>query len=297
MRFTVVGPGAVGSLIAARLTRSGGHVCLLDYRPERAEELEHTGITVEGDGPVWSAYPAVSCDPTVAATGADCIIICVKAFHTTTVCRRLAPYLSERTVLLSLQNGLGNIEQLMALGAGNILAGVTGMGVRLMAPGQVLCTGSGITWIAAARGENAAAPVVVAMQRAGFDARLHPDLRSMLWTKLIINAAINPLTARYRLANGELLSHPEAAPQARAIVTEAVTVARAAGIPISEAEMLMTLEEVCRRTALNRSSMLCDVEQGRPLELQSITGAIIRQADALGIAVPVNRRIMEEGIS
>ena len=289
---TVAGPGALGLLVAARLARAGCKVRLLDHRPERAALLARSGITVEESNSIWTAHPAITADP--AAARADVIIVCVKAFSTGDLCRQIAPHVTPSTIILSLQNGLGNVESLLRLPAGDVLAGVTGTGALLLAPGRVRSTGDGITWIATARGGiTSVDTVAAALRNAGFDTRYHPDLRVMLWTKLILNAAINPLTARYRLLNGELLGHPLAGPLARQVVAECVTVANATGIPVRESEMITALEELCRNTARNRSSMLRDVEQGRPTERNAITGAIVAQAEALGIRVPVNRGILE----
>ena len=289
---TVAGPGALGLLVAARLARAGSRVRLLDHRPARAILLEHSGITVEEGNSIWTAHPAVTADP--AAARADVIIVCVKAYSTGDLCGQIAPHVTPSTIILSLQNGLGNVETLLRLPAGDVLAGVTGTGALLLAPGRVRSTGDGITWIAAARGgTNSVDTVAATLRNAGFDTRRHPDLRVMLWTKLILNAAVNPLTACYRLLNGELLGHPLAGPLARQIVAESVTVANAAGIPVRESEMITALEELCRLTAQNRSSMLRDIEQGRATERHAITGAIVAQAETLGIRVPVNRGILD----
>lgn len=291
-RVTVAGPGAVGSLVAARLALAGVRVLLLDHLPARAATLSRSGITVEDGDHVRTAHPAVTADPAVAAR-ADWILVCVKAYSTESLCSQLEPYVTTSSAILSLQNGLGNVEMLMRLKARVVLAGVTGMGALLSAAGRVRCTGDGITWIAAARGADAEAdPVIAAFRAAGFETRLHPDLRVMLWTKLILNAAINPLTALFRLCNGDLPAHPQAGPLARRIITEAAAVALAAGIPVNEQAMLNAFHCLCRRTAANRSSMLRDTEQGRPTELDAITGAIVEQAAAHGIPVPVNRWIL-----
>jgi len=294
---TVAGPGAIGSLVAARLALAGVRVLLLDHLPARASTLSRSGITVEDGELVRTAHPAVTADPAAAAR-ADCIIVCVKAYSTEALCRQLAPHVQASSTILSLQNGLGNVELLMRLKSRVVLAGVTGLGALLSAAGRVRCAGDGVTWIAAARGADADAdPVTAVLRTAGFDVRRHLDLRAMLWTKLILNAAVNPLTARYRLCNGDLPSHPQAGPLARQIIAEAVAVAIAAGIPINEREMLDTFQDLCRRTAENHSSMLRDTEQGRPTEMSAITGAIVGQADGLGIPVPVNRWILAHPVN
>ncbi len=288
-RVWVAGPGAIGSLVAAKLKRAGVDIHLLDHRADRAEQIARDGITIEEHGARWSVHPAVSANP-AAVAGAGLLIVCVKAYSTTTLYRQLAPYLEPHTVVLSLQNGLGNIETLMLTPATTVLAGITGIGAMRTAAGHVQCTGSGRTGVAAARGPEAAADRAVDLLRqATMDAYRHPDWRTLLWTKLILNAAVNPLTARYRICNGALPAHPQAGPLSRRILGEGVAVAIATGIPLDMRQMLADLDDLCSRTAGNRSSMLRDADAGKPTELQAITGAVVAQADTLGIPVPVNR--------
>ncbi len=292
--MVIVGPGAIGSLVAAMLAKAGRAVCLLDHRAERAAQMAASGITVEEpDGTAWTAYPDVCTTPAVC-TGAAYAVICVKAYDTADVCAGLQPHLTRGTCLVSLQNGLGNIERLETIQPQGVLAGTIGTGVLQTAPGRVRRTGAGTLWIAApaSHGTPAAETLVRHLIAAGADARIHPDLHAMLWSKLVINAAINPLTALFRIPNGLLPGHPEAAPLARQAVIEAVQVANATGIPLAETAMLTAFEAVCRLTAGNRSSMLRDVEKGRRTEIDAITGAIVRHADTCGISVPVNKKLL-----
>jgi len=289
--MAVIGPGAVGSLVAARLCRAGVGVCLLDHRRDRAEHLAKTGITVDEGGSCWTAMPLVTCDPSLAARAAV-IVVCVKAFDTGNVCHALMSHGSSSSIVLTLQNGLGNIEQLQPLKAKALVAGVTDMGSRMDTVGHVRCSGAGRCKLALASGDpQAVAQITRIFAKAGMACQEEADLQAMLWKKLIVNAAINPLTALFRITNGELLTHPEAAPLTRQIVSEAVTVANAIGIGFSDATLQQVVDSVCAGTALNRSSMLRDIECGRRTEIASITGAIIDAAEHAGIETPVNRQM------
>jgi 2-dehydropantoate 2-reductase len=294
-RVVVVGPGAMGLLLAARLCRAGAHVTVLDYRPERAARLRASGITVDDETGSWTVRPEVTVDPAAVANAAT-VIVCVKAYQTDAVAVALRPHVGPTVCMLSLQNGLGNVEALATLPSGSLLAGTTGMGAIPQAPDRVGTRGAGVTSLALVRGLAETADAVAAVLRsAGFEVDVQADWRAMLWRKLVLNAAINPLTALYRISNGELLGHPEAGPLAWTLLREAVAVAIAGGIGLSIQAMERSLEDVCRRTAGNRSSMLRDIEQGRPTELRAITGVIVAHADALGVFVPLHRQILYGG--
>ena len=126
---------------------------------------------------------------------------------------------------------------------------------------------------------------------AGCERRVELDAVSMLWSKLIINAAINPVTALYGITNSELLANGEAREQAFAAAREAKTVADACGITLPYDDVIAAVIDVCQRTAANRSSMLRDIECGRPTEIDAITGAIINKAQTHDIPTPVNREL------
>jgi len=290
--IVVIGPGAVGSLVAARLCKAGVAVCLLDHRRDRAETLAQTGITVTEGAATWTARPLVASDPSEVA-GASVIVVCVKAYDTVAVCQDLMPHISPSNIVLTLQNGLGHIEHLQALRAKALVAGVTDMGSRMETPGHVRCSGAGHCRMALASGDpQALAQITGIFTKAGMVCQTETDLSAMLWQKLVVNAAINPLTALFRIPNGELPTHPEAGPLARQIVSEAVAVAKANGIALCDGVLQQRVASVCAATAGNRSSMLRDVECGRRTEIEAITGAIIHAARHVGIETPVNRQVL-----
>ncbi|MDP3695874.1 MAG: 2-dehydropantoate 2-reductase, partial [Desulfocapsaceae bacterium] len=129
------------------------------------------------------------------------------------------------------------------------------------------------------------------LQDAGLDVTLSRDIRSQLWAKLFINAAINPLTALYNRTNGQLLTSCAARSRLKNIVYEAETVARACGIAISVDPLKATLA-VCKSTARNISSMLQDRRHQRPTEIDAINGAVIREGKRLGIPTPFNEEVV-----
>jgi len=287
----VIGPGAVGCLVAARMARAGLDVRLLDYREDRAARLRQIRLTEEGQA---SDVPVrVSADPGIAA---DCgaIIVCVKAFQTAEVASRIAPYVRPESRVLSLQNGLGNLEALQGIHCRDLRPGVMNAGARLVAEGHAHATGGNAIAIAGTPDAPDAQAWQQMFTQAGFSIQLEPDAQRLLWTKLVLNAAINPVTALYRIPNGELPYHPEAAALARDLLLESARIARGTGISLDDDDLLQQrLLAICATTRQNRSSMLCDVEAGRPTEIDAINGAILRHARAHGLPAPVNKKLLE----
>jgi len=113
----------------------------------------------------------------------------------------------------------------------------------------------------------------------------------LLWSKLVINAAINPLTALLRVPNGELLARPSAQSLMDAAAREAAAVARALGRRLTFSDPVAAAQAVAQRTAVNHSSMFQDVQRGAPTEIDAICGAIVAAGEGCGVATPVNRTL------
>ncbi len=129
--------------------------------------------------------------------------------------------------------------------------------------------------------------MVAAFNRAGLECRERDDIEAVLWEKLLVNVGINPLTALLRVPNGALPELPEAWDLAVAAASEALAVARAAGINLT-VDPEARLRQVCVATAANRSSMLQDVLAGRPTEIEALNGQVSARGQALGVPTPVN---------
>ena len=219
-------------------------------------------------------------------------LVLVKAYQTEAAAAALARWLAPAGLAVTLQNGLGNVEVLAGrLGAERVALGVTTAGATLLAPGIVREGGVGPTSIA--RHARAAA-LISLLRSAGLPADLADDALSLAWGKLAISAAVNPITALLRIPNGGLLepSARGALEAAGMAMMEAAATAQAAGLRLPYADPPAELAAVLRRTAGNRSSMLQDVEAGRPTEVEAINGAVVREAEERGVPVPVNRLLL-----
>ncbi len=281
----IVGTGALACLFAARLADAGLRVTLLGTWTRGLEALGAHGVRVVGG----QAYPVrVTSDPAECA-GARLALVLVKSWQTERAAGQLAGCLAPDGLALTLQNGLGNREKLaQALGPARVALGVTTTGATLVGPGQVRPGGEGRVSLGA---HPRLEPLADRLRQAGFDVEVVLQADDLLWSKLVVNAAINPLTALLRVPNGELLARPAARSLMAQAAREAVAVATALGRRLTYPDPVAAVEEVARRTASNRSSMLQDVERGAPTEIDAICGAIVTAGETCGVPTPVNRTL------
>ncbi|NOH00892.1 MAG: 2-dehydropantoate 2-reductase [Chloroflexi bacterium] len=163
---------------------------------------------------------------------------------------------------------------------------MTTTGATLVGPGLVKIGGEGILSL---EQNQALDPIEAALRSSNFNLQIVQDTRSLMWGKLVINAAINPLTALLRVPNGELLSHPWTRKIMSALAREAAEVAQAERVHLPFSNPIEAVEEVARKTAKNLSSMFQDVRRGAPTEIDAISGAVTRRGEKHGIPTPYNR--------
>ncbi len=285
----IVGTGALACLFSARLAETGVGVTLLGTWPEGLDALRSQGVRLVDPDGSEHVYPVqVTADP--AGCGAPRLaLVLVKSWQTERAARQLAACLSPEGVALTLQNGLGNCERLVEfLGAPRVALGVTTYGATLVEPGRVRPGGTGTISLGA---HPRLAPMAKLLEGAGFAVELVPDVDRLLWSKLVINAAINPLTALLRVPNGDLLVRPAARTLLASVAGEAAAVAAACGQQLSYPDPVAAAEAVASQTARNTSSMLQDVLRGAPTEIDAICGAIVAAGESCGFSVPVNRAL------
>ena len=288
MNFLIVGPGAMGCLFAGHLKKAGHQVVILDYKKERVNHINGNGISLEGVGGNFNVQvTAVTGKP---SRKFDVVLICVKAYQTDEVARTISSWLDPNVMVLTLQNGLGNLEILKkALGNERVLGGVTAEGATLLGPGHVRHAGRGPTVIGPAGSDDGpAANIVSAFADAGFDVRAVDEVEDLIWGKLIVNVGINALAAITKLKNGRLPDIDGTRQVMKEAVLEAVRIADVKGIKLPYPDPIERVLEVCRGTADNIASMLQDVLAQRATEIRFINGAIVSEGRRLGIPTPVN---------
>lgn len=283
----VIGTGALSTLFAARLSEAGHHVSMLGTWKDGIQALNQNGARVsELDGKERAFQVRATDDPGDVHDVRHAIVL-VKSWQTKRVAEKLKGILAPDGMVLTLQNGLGNRETLARdLGAGRVALGVTTTGATLLGPGLVKVGGEGIISL---EQNQALGPLEAALRSSNFNLQIVRDAKSLVWGKLIINAAINPLTALLQVPNGELLSHPLARKAMSALAREAAEVAKAEKVNLPFSNPIEAVEEVARKTAKNLSSMFQDVQRGAPTEIDAICGAVTRRGEAHGIETPYNR--------
>ena len=295
MKIAVVGPGAMGCLFAGLLVESGQKdVWLFDKYKDRAAEIAETGLKIEGIGGTRSITEIKATSDPQEIDFSDLLLIFVKSYDTEQACYNISPAVRSDTTVLTLQNGLTNIELIsQILGESKVVAGTTSHGATMLGNGHIRHAGVGETVIGELSGGKSHRTNCIAniFGAAGFQTTISCNIYSFIWAKLIINAAINPVTAITRLKNGELLEHDEIGKLLSMTGEEAAHVAVARQISLPFDDVTSSIEAVCKATSFNISSMLQDVSRRKHTEIDAINGAIVNEASKMGIEAPINRTL------
>lgn len=298
MRYLIMGAGALGSVFGGLLAHSGRSVAFVG-RGAHLAHLKSHGLTIDG---LWGEFhlgpvPTPEAEPDVLY---DIILLCVKSFDTQEACRQVRPYLAPEGLVVSVQNGLGNLEIIAReFGAARTIGARVIFGARIKRPGAVTVTVyadkvllgavSGLT--PRSRLEAVAAD----LNAAGIPTQVVDDILTHLWGKVLYNCALNPLGAILGVPYGALGDNPETRQLMRLIIDEIYQVAAAKSVPLShataEAYFQHFLENLVPPTAAHWPSMWQDLEAGRRTEIEALNGAICRYGRETGVATPYNDTI------
>jgi len=283
LRVLIFGAGAVGGALAALLSPANE----VDVAVRgRAGAIAKDGITVTG-AVERTVRPRTRPDGIY-----DVIFVTTKAYDTATAAEAVAHHVGEGTAVVSLQNGMGNLELLEARYGDRAMAGLTTMGVTRTGDTTVRLVAKGRTVIGSRAGRTGAAQAVAALLRsAGLDAAASEDIVAEVWMKAVVNAAINPLAALAGGPNSRLLEHPPLLRLSERACIEAARAAEAAGVTLPAPDPFARMKEVLWDTRNNRCSMLQDLEAGRRTEIDEITGALVRRGEEMGVTMAVNRSL------
>ncbi len=283
----ILGTGALATLFAARLSAAGILVTMLGSWREGLAALNRNGAGLDGFG----SFRVRATSDTATCRGARIALVLVKTWQTESAADRLKDCLEEDGIVLTLQNGLGSdVTLARRLGEPRVGRGVTTLGASLVSPGLVRLAGDG--------------PVILEMNprldplrdmlaAAGFELEASDDVPSLVWSKLVVSSAINPLSALLQVRNGVLLEIPSSRNLMAALAVETAAVAKAQGVELGFQDPDQAVEEVAERTGDNLSSMLQDIRRGAPTEIEAINGEVVRLAHECGIPVPVNEVILQ----
>jgi 2-dehydropantoate 2-reductase len=296
----VAGAGAVGSVFGALLQRAGCAVTLLG-RPAHLAAIERRGLQVEGlfGSSVTSGFRLAETPAGLEGPYAA-VLLTVKAYDTAHVARTIAPYLDRDGVVISLQNGLGNVEEAaQAVGPHRVVGGRVIFGAMLTDPGRVRVTVYAEPVMVGSpdpgrypRLDARARRWAGVFAEAGIPSEYTDDIVAYLWSKVLYNAPLNPLGAVLGLTYGELAEDPELRAVMDGIIDEAYAVARARAVRLHTASAQSFRREFYGRlvpaTADHRSSMLQDIERGRPTEIDAINGRVGEYGREVQVPTPLN---------
>jgi 2-dehydropantoate 2-reductase len=279
----ILGTGAMATCFAARCSAAGVQVTMLGTWPEALAALNRDGAHIEGVG----HFPVRATDDPQTCQGARLALVLVKSWQTGRAAQQLERCLDPAGMAFTLQNGLGNAEILAgALGGPRLTRGITTLGVSLLRPGTVSLQGEGEVCLEQGRSSELLGNM---LSSAGFRVVLRQNADSLVWGKLIVSSAINPITALLRIRNGGLIQDADLLSLAGAVAGETASVAASLGIPLSDEAPQEAVARVAGQTAGNTSSMLADVLRGARTEVDAINGAITKQGERLGLETPLNR--------
>jgi 2-dehydropantoate 2-reductase len=288
MKIFVMGAGAIGSLFGAYLSKTNNVVLL--GRSAHARAVEQQGLRVNGKTTMHCRLHAVDAIEKLSDSP-DMILLTVQSYDTETAMKQVRHLIHPDAIVISLQNGLGNIETMECMiPKQQIIAGVTTQGVIFSHPGEVIHTGQGRTLLGEIMGRQTTRiqTIVDLFNEAGIETQASNEIMKELWVKAIINSSINPITAFFQCKNGYLLQNAILERMVEQVCRESTLIAAKEGIGVEDEDMIQRTKQVIRETAENYSSMAQSIQQGKKTEIDSINGYFIRMGQHHGVPTPLN---------
>ncbi|MEO8132599.1 MAG: ketopantoate reductase family protein [Betaproteobacteria bacterium] len=293
MRIYMIGAGAMGGVYGGLLARAGYDVTLIDPREDHIGKIRSEGITIEGvRGTHVIRLPAQS--GVAGLPPGDLGIIFTDSNSTPEAASAASRLLKADGFALTLQNGIGNVEALVAeLGQARVIAGVSMNSAANPAAGRSAYTNVGMTSIGELDGRDTPRVRQVAqmLNRAEIPTEIIADPMNWIWGKFVLNCGINALTAITGLRSGEMYRTPEVSALQDRVIDEIMAVVERKKLALPEADPRKKIKDHCRMR-YNKPSMMQHIEQGRRTEIDALNGALVREAKALGIATPYNEAVV-----
>lgn len=292
MKICVIGAGSMGGMYGGRLALAGEEVLLVDLWQEHVDAINANGLRLDGVG----GDQRIKLPAATSATGRgpfDVVIVFVDTNATEAVSKTIAPLLAPDGFAISLQNGIGNVEHLVAaLGRERVVGGLSYHSAQLKGPGHVTHTHKGMTWLGELDGTRSerVARLEAAMRKADLAPEVVDNIEAVIWTKFLLNCAINAICAVTGLRQGEIGHTPELDEFQSHIIDEALAVVAAKGLTLADPDIRGTIRKQCY-LKFNKPSMLQHIEAGKRTEIDAINGALVREAKALGVPVPFNEAL------
>lgn len=295
--MAVVGAGAVGSYFGGLLARAGAPVTLI-ARPAHADAINRNGLrldTLKGD---FRVDVAATSD-FAAVSSAQIVLVAVKTPDTERTAAALAPLLRKDAIVLSMQNGVDNVERMHRAAGISAFGAAVYVAVQVTAPGVVKHTGRGDLVIGDPLAEAGAFPARPAglatlekcFSAASIPCRVAENIRADLWTKLAMNCAYNAVSALTAERYGTVMRDPAVHEVMKGVLDETIAVAAKTGVTLSREVLLETARRLGEAMIDALSSTAQDLLQGKPTEIDSLNGLVADLGKQHGVDTPVNRTL------
>jgi len=292
MNIVVIGAGAIGSLFGGLLSKRNN--IILIGRATHVRRIKKNGLKITGK---TKSNVKLSAEDSIKKIKffPELLILTVKSFDTEAAVREAKPLIGKDTVVLSLQNGLDNIDKIKKyVDHKKIIAGVTTHGALFSKPGIIKHTGKGLTILGELDGNKTSRikKIVKLFNQAGIETAASKNIAQEIWVKAIINSSINPSSAIFHCKNGYLLENPILEKFVERICEESTNIANANGIRFSHEDMIEKTKEVIRKTSDNYSSMFQSIEKERETEIDSINGMLVDIGKKYNVGVSLNEALI-----
>jgi 2-dehydropantoate 2-reductase len=292
-RVAVVGAGAVGSYFGGMLAREGAAVTLIG-RPAHVEAVRRDGLFLDCVS-FRERVPVGASTEISAARDAAFVLFCVKTLDTEEAARSLKPTLAPGAIVVSLQNGVDNVERIRAASGIDALPSVVYVAAALPEPGHVKHSGRGDLVIGEfpnhvpVATEPARSDLVAELfVSGGVPCRISENIEVDLWTKLVMNCAGNAVSALARTNYGRAARDADTRELMSKVIAEAMAVARGVGVKLPDVDLVAAGLKLAEALGEATSSTAQDIVRGKPTEIGSLNGYVVKRGEELGIATPVN---------
>ena len=290
----ILGAGSVGCVIGGYLAKQGARILLVNRRSDTMQAVAAHGLRLETETGLIHSTPDGCLAPD--AGSASFIMCFTKTPDTQQAVTSVLPVISKDTIMVSMQNGLGNGQQLAELTGCDVVHGVTLIPATTVAPAYIRSHGAKTSWLGPLAPDNerqimAARQLSEMLDKAGIETEYHADVLPAIWQKACFNVAMNGISALADASPGLIGDTPALHEQAHALAEEALQIASALKIKLDAEKVHHMIDFACSEHRYHQPSMLQDIRANRNTEINALNGYIVRTAEGLGINVPLNRMI------
>ncbi len=291
MKVAIIGAGAMGCIYGTYLSRHN-EVLLVDVVKAHVDAINERGLEfvhLDGTTEIFKNMKATM--DTAGYPAADIVVLLTKGYQSADALAANKSLIGPKTIVLSLQNGYGNSDEIVKfVPEEQIVLGTSGGGAIVAGPGHILHKGQGPTHVGCMTKDQSKAEIVAKLLREGGvpNVELTPDVKELVWSKVFVNVGINAICALMDDTNQCIANNEFARKASYALVQEAVGVVNAAGMHFNFEDVFKNVIDIALETGGNRASMLADVTNKRPTEVDRINGAIVSEGAKVGVAAPLN---------